>query len=69
MDLIETIRENKHIFLVFEQLNRTLLEELTMNGGGYTLNPALTGEFSPLFQNPQSKGSGIDPLEAKKIIW
>ena len=30
-------------------LNRTLLEELTLNGGGYSVNPALTGEFSTQF--------------------
>lgn len=40
-------REDNRIFLVFEQLNRTILDEL----------------------QGRNDYSGIEPLEAKKIIW
>ena len=47
MDLLEVFREDNRIFLVFEQLNRTILDEL----------------------QGRKDYSGIEPLEAKKIIW
>ena len=47
MDLLEVFREDNRIFLVFEQLNRTILDEL----------------------QGRNDYSGIEPLEAKKIIW
>ena len=47
MDLLEVFREDNRIFLVFEQLNRTILDEL----------------------QGRNDCSGIEPLEAKKIIW
>ena len=47
VDLLEVFREDNRIFLVFEQLNRTILDEL----------------------QGRNDYSGIEPLEAKKIIW
>ena len=47
VDLLEVFREDNRIFLVFEQLNRTILDEL----------------------QGRKDYSGIEPLEAKKIIW
>lgn len=47
VNLIEVFREENRIFLVFEQLNRTILDEIEGN----------------------SDNTGIDQLEAKKIIW
>lgn len=39
MNLIEVFRENGRIFLVFEQLNRTILEELEGTGDNSGIDP------------------------------
>jgi cyclin-dependent kinase-like len=40
VNLIEVFRDNGRIFLVFEQLNRTILEELEGNGeNGVGIDP------------------------------
>ena len=49
VNLIEVFRENGRIFLVFEQLNRTILEELEERNDNSGIEP-LEVNFNSLFK-------------------